>query len=257
MGDSDTQTDAWLSVFAPSITARLNKAAPGANLTNTDTFSIISLCPFETVAKETLSPFCDLFSPEEFAAFEYSGDLNKFYGTGYAIHPNFSPSFFLMHYYRYGQPLGRVQGVGYVNELIARLTGKAVQDRTQTNSTLDSSATAFPINRTIYADFSHDDELIAIYTALGLFRPPRPLDPIHPDPDRTWVASKLVPFSAQMIVEKLECDRNEYVRLLVSDAVQPLEFCGASGDGLCSLDAFVKSQYYARSNGAGDFEKCF
>lgn len=49
-----------------------------------------------------------------------------------------------------------MQCVGYINELIARLTAQNVSDDTQMNSTLDSSPDAFPLNRTLYADFSHD-----------------------------------------------------------------------------------------------------
>ena len=45
--------------------------------------------------------------------------------------------------------------------------------------------------------------------------------------------------------------------MLVNDAVQSLDFCGADGNGLCTLDAFVASQGYATSDGAGDFERCF
>jgi hypothetical protein len=87
-GDSDAQTDAWLAVFAPNITARLNRWAPGANVTDAETYSLISMCPFHTVASFvpgaalTLSPFCGLFTTDEFVAFEYSMDLDKYYGTG-------------------------------------------------------------------------------------------------------------------------------------------------------------------------------
>lgn len=158
---------------------------------------------------------------------------------------------------RYGQPLGPVQGVGYINELLARLTGKPVQDNTQTNRTLDSSPTTFPLNRTMYADFSHDNQMIAIYAALGLFPQATPPNPALPNPRRTWLASRLVPFSAQMITEKLACGSTEYVRIFVNDARQPLKFCGAGEDGLCELGAFVASQSYARNDGSGDFEKCF
>jgi len=49
----------------------------------------------------------------------------------------------------------------------------------------------------------------------------------------------------------------EYVRIFVNDALQPMWFCGARGDGMCELSAFVESQGYARSDGAGDFSKCF
>lgn len=237
-GNSDEQTDLWLSVYAPPITARLNSAAPGANLSDADIYSLLSLCPFDTAAKQSRSPFCDAFDSADFVGFEYSGDLDKYYGTGY------------------GQALGPVQGVGYLNELIARLTGKPVEDETQTNRTLDASEETFPLNRTLYADFSHDNQMIAIYAAMGLFAQSSPLDPSSPDSTRSWRADRLVPFSARMVTEKLVCEEEEYVRVLVGDEVQPLEFCG-DGNGLCALDAFVESQAYARHNGEGDFEKCF
>ncbi len=81
-GSSDTQTDIWTAIYGAPIAARLNAAAPGANLTAADISAFIPICPFESVAKDTTSPFCALFTPAEFAQFEYFGDLDKFYGTG-------------------------------------------------------------------------------------------------------------------------------------------------------------------------------
>ncbi|KAJ6536847.1 phytase [Mycena capillaripes] len=245
-GDSDAQTDAWLAVFAPNITARLNRWAPGANITDAETYSLISMCPFHTVGsfvpggQLTLSPFCALFTDAEFSAFEYSMDLDKYYGTGY------------------GAFLGRVQGVGYINELLARLTDKPVNDSTQTNTTLTGNSATFPLNRTLYADFSHDNQMAAIYAAMGLFPQAVPLDPTLPEP-RTWVTSRLVPFSARMVVERLKCSKEtQFVRVFVNDALQPLEFCANGKDnGICELSAFVASQGYARSGGEGDWEMCF
>ena len=66
------------------IATRLNGGAPGANLTAQDAYAIMHLCPFDTVAKEMISPFCGLFSEEDFNVYEYAGDLAKFYNTGYA-----------------------------------------------------------------------------------------------------------------------------------------------------------------------------
>lgn len=150
-----------------------------------------------------------------------------------------------------------MQGVGYINELIARLTAQNVSDHTQTNSTLDASPDTFPLNRTLYADFSHDNQMVAIFSAMGLFNQSAPLDPTNPDPARTFLVNKIVPFSARMVVERLDCGGAQSVRLLVNDAVQPLAFCGADASGVCTLDAFVESQAYARNDGEGDFEKCF
>ncbi|KAG6886729.1 hypothetical protein C0995_005391 [Termitomyces sp. Mi166 len=242
-GNSDDQTDAWLATYAPPIAARLNAQAPGANVTISDVYSLMTMCAFESVFINRESAFCDLFSKAEFKELEYYGDLDKYYNTGY------------------GQELGPVQGVGYINELIARLTGQPVSDNTQTNHTLDASPETFPLDRTIYADFSHDNQMIAIYAAMGLFRQATALNLTSPDPKRNWITSHLVPFSARMITEKLTCTspKNkevEYVRIFVNDGLQPLEFCGGDKNGLCTVDAFVMSQSYARNNGNGDFEKC-
>ena len=149
-----------------------------------------------------------------------------------------------------------MQGLGYINELLARLTNTSVVDHTQTNATLDADPATFPLGRALYADFSHDNQMIAIYAAMGLFEQSSALNTTKPSSKRTWLAAKLVPFSARMVVEKLQCGKTEKVRVLVNDALQPLEFCG-SGNGVCTLDAFVKSQSYARNNGEGDFERCF
>ncbi|KAK2464684.1 hypothetical protein APHAL10511_003260 [Amanita phalloides] len=244
-GDADFAVDEWISRYAYPIAQRLNALAPGSNLTAADIYGLMLICPFESIAHISHSPFCSLFSLDEFASFEYASDLDKYYGTGY------------------GQPLGRVQGVGYINELLARLSGTAVRDHTQTNSTLDGDRRTFPLDRNIYVDFSHDNEMIAIYAALGLFPQYEVLDPAKRDEGRTWIASRMVPFGARMTVEKLVCDvvekgQVEFVRIFVNDEIQPLGFCGADEeDRMCELGAFVESQAYARHDGEGDWEACF
>jgi hypothetical protein len=83
-GDLEVEEDLWLSVSTPAVRARLNKAAPGSNLAARDVYSIMSLCAFDTVAKNGIqSPICNIFSTEEFYnIFQYAGDLDKYYGTG-------------------------------------------------------------------------------------------------------------------------------------------------------------------------------
>lgn len=63
-----------------------------SNLTATDVHNLISLCPFDSVAKEKLSQICNLFEPPEFVSFEWGLDLDKYYGTGYVKTPDFLPS---------------------------------------------------------------------------------------------------------------------------------------------------------------------
>ncbi|KAF7795763.1 hypothetical protein EIP86_006930 [Pleurotus ostreatoroseus] len=207
-----------------------------------------------------------------------------------------------MDAHRYGNPLGPIQGVGYANELIARLTGRPP---TWDNTTHDPSR-HFPLDRAMYVDFTHENLMVAVYSAIGLFNVSEPLDPKHmparPDALKgkgrkggngngnggdegwDWTASRMVPFSARMVTERLACSfedpdggdddpeaDGEYVRIFVNDELQPLEFCRFDKDGedeadvnvwkaregLCLLEDFVESQTYARGNGGGDFEKCW
>lgn len=248
-------TDKWLHTFAPRILFRLHSMAQGVLLEEEDVRRLIGVCIFETIArasagkKHARSHFCDLFSVRDWKEWEYWGDVEKYYKTGY------------------GNPLGPVQGVGYVNELLARLTHSPVHDNTTHNDTLP-----FPLGRRLYADFTHENLMVAVYAAIGLFNVSVPPDPERiPDGGREWVASRMVPFSARMVVERLACDKTsshgveKFVRVFVNDALQPLEFCRLSGrnmgsasmSGLCTLADFVVSQVYARESGKRDFEKCY
>ena len=61
------------------------------------------MCPYETVALG-YSSFCDLFTVEEWKAFQYRFDIMWWYGSGF------------------GSPVARASGIGYVQELVSRLT---------------------------------------------------------------------------------------------------------------------------------------
>jgi hypothetical protein len=236
--------DKYMDVFAPDITTRLNAGLLGANLSNMEASYLMDLCPFETVVNDSaaLSSFCALFLASEWAQYDYYQSLGKWYGTGS------------------GNPLGPTQGVGWTNELIARLTGQPVKDHTSTNSTLDAAPDTFPLNRTIYADFSHDNDMMAIYGALGLFNGTKsPSNETWQTPEQMggYSASRAVPFAARMFVEKMQCagEAEELVRILVNNRVIPLRGCGADGLGRCKVSSFVDSLSFARSGGR--WEDCF
>lgn len=117
-------------------------------------------------------------------------------------------------------------------------------------------------------DFTHENLMVAVYSAMGLFRIDKALNPKKMVPHREWRAARMVPFSARLVVERMACTSDHrgyeeaYIRVFVNDALQPLGFCREdeteeAGDGTCTLDAFVKSQGYARSDGNGDYAKCF
>jgi len=230
----------WVDIFTPPITARLNDNLPGASLTNKDTVAIMDFCSFETVATPNgaISPFCNLFTDDEWISYEYLQDLDKYFGNGA------------------GNQLGPTQGVGFVNELLARMTNTAVVDNTSTNTTLDSSNDTFPLGLPLYADFSHDTQITSILFALGFFNTTNlngGLDPTNRTSGQAigYSASTTVPFAGRVYFEKMSCaDSNEeMVRILVNDAVLQMPFCGSDQFGRCTLSSFVASQTFATSGG--------
>jgi hypothetical protein len=235
----------WASVFTPGLIKRINKSLQGVNINIEQAIHLMDMCPFETVATPlgTISSFCRLFSHEDWLHYDYYQTLGKYYG------------------YTNGNPLGATQGIGFVNELIARLTDSPVNDHTNTNSTLDNSEKTFPIGKTsLYADFSHDNDISGIFAALGLFNtttPPSKTKRQSPQELGGYSASWTVPFAARAYFEKMRCDgqKEEYVRVLVNDRVMPLETCGGDALGRCTLSKFVDSLSFAQSG--GNWDKCF
>ncbi|RMZ73127.1 3-phytase a [Pyrenophora seminiperda CCB06] len=233
----------WADKFVPPIKERINSAL-GTNLSHTSTVYLMDMCPFDTLAHPSakLSAFCNLFTEKEWREYDYYQTLGKYYSYGV------------------GNPIGPTQGVGYVNELLARLTGKPVQDKTNTNRTLDADPKTFPLDRNVYADFSHDNDISSTLAALGLYNNTKPLSTTHmEDTDKThgYSAAWTVPFAARLYVEKLQCkhEKEELVRVIVNDRVQPLDFCGGDKHGRCTLSKFVESQSFARSGGLWD--RCY
>ena len=236
----------WMKIFVPPIQKRLNTDLPGANFSQVDVINFMDLCPFETVAspKGSLSPFCNLFYEDEWRQFDYYQSLGKYYGFGS------------------GNPLGPTQGVGWVNELIARLTHSSVNDSTCTNHTLDDNPATFPIGtkHKLFADFSHDNDMTTIMGALGLYNLTNPL-PVtfieSADNADGYSAAWTVPFAAMVFIEKLQCDgeKDELVRILVNDRVIPMSVCGGESSGFCKLSDFISSLAFARNGGYWD--RCF
>ncbi|KAI0912519.1 histidine phosphatase superfamily [Ustulina deusta] len=231
----------WVNTFVPPIAERVNKNLARANLSNSDIIHLMDVCPFETVANTDghLSPFCNLFNEDEWDSFDYYQSLGKWYG------------------YTNGSPLGPTQGVGFVNELIARLTGQPVADATSTNTTLDSSRKTFPLDSVLYADFSHDNDMSGMFGALGLYNTTEPLSnttKASPRASKGYGASWAVPFAARMYVEKMQCSgiEEEFVRVLVNDRVIPLQNCDVDALGRCTLSKYVDSLSFARQGGHWD-----
>jgi hypothetical protein len=234
----------WAKVFALPIQKRLNTDLPGAELTLDEVIYVMDLCPFNVVASDNgeMSPFCDLFTEQEWHQYNYYQTLDKWYG------------------HSSGNPLGPTQGVGFVNELIARMTDQPVQDETSTNHTLDDNPDTFPLGRKLYADFSHDNDMASIFSAVGLYNGTEHLPNttvVEAEDANGYSAAWTVPFAARAYFEKMTCQghKPELVRVVVNDRVMPLKQCGGDGLGRCTLKAFIDSLAFARNG--GHWDRCF
>lgn len=179
--------DKFAAEFVPPIRQRINSDL-GMTLAPSQIIDLMDLCPMQTVGDKygRISHFCDLFTTSEWRDYAHLQTLIKYYQYGA------------------GNPLGPTQGVGWTNELIARLLRQPVKDSTSTNHSLDSNNQTFPIGRTMYADFSHDTDMTSIFYAMGLY------DHAVPDRDNknptNYAADTAVPFAGRMYIEKMRCD---------------------------------------------------
>ncbi|TLD07002.1 hypothetical protein PgNI_10084 [Pyricularia grisea] len=229
------------------VTNRVNQNLSGANLSIKEVFELMELCAMETMGTIAtagrLSQICTIFNRQEWQAFNRYHNEMKWYT------------------YFYGNPLAPSLGVGWVNELIARLLQRPVRDSTSTNTTLTANPETFPLNRKLYADFTHATDFLQIYAALGLLgstHNPVPANRIVSNQRLAeFSISEVSPFAARMYVEKMTCSghKEELVRILVNNRVMWLPHCGADGEGRCKLGAFVESLSFARSGGF--WKKCF
>jgi hypothetical protein len=264
LGDLDLL--GYLSIYLKDATARMQKyAPPGFTFTVNDTYAMQSICAYET-SYISQSDFCYFFTEDEWSGFEVTLDQEYFYD------------------YSFGSPSGRAQGIGYVQELIARLTNQYItSSNSSVNSSITDNAKQFPLGEKFYADFTHDDIIISVLTALSFdyLNDPPSLTQYPPDPNRHFILSHLTPFGGRLITEVIGCASadptpvaahhtqyyptqygynpanatHKFLRLRVNNGILPLSdlrggACGNRTDGLCTLSGFLQSQSkaYALSN---------
>ncbi|KAG1837949.1 histidine phosphatase superfamily [Suillus tomentosus] len=232
----DTQSNKWADIYLQDARRRLQPMIQGVNLTIPLVVAMQELCALETVALG-YSKFCDLFTEEEWEGYEYYANLDFWYTCG--------P----------GNPTGAAQGLGYVQELVSRLTHTPINVwNSSTNGTLDSSNITFPLDQPIYVDFTHGVGIASVVTALNFTSlaasGPLPTDHIPPHRShQSYVSSQIAPFSSQLVAQVLSCPATEeptHIRFLLNDAVVPLtgiHGCTEDSNGLCALPSFISGMH--------------
>jgi hypothetical protein len=239
----DNASAIWQSIYLADATTRFKGMISGYNWTLADTYSAQSACAYETVAFG-YSAFCNLFNFTEWQGYEYSVDLSF----------NGDDSFY--------SPTGRGVGIAYQQEVMARLANHTLNTpNTSANITLDNNTSTFPLNQTLYFDFSHDTSIMAILTAFGLtqFRQFLPTNAIPASHNLT--VSRLEPFGARLNIEVIKTPQpvpanrstnyvagppTTYIHFILNQRTIPLGVsfpgCGNRVDGWCEIGAFTTAQ---------------
>ncbi|KAF8212589.1 phosphoglycerate mutase-like protein [Mycena galopus ATCC 62051] len=230
----------WAAVYLADAETRLQLFIQGLPLSPSILVAIQQLCAYETVALG-YSSFCDLFTQEEWIGYSYLNDLAFWYSYG--------P----------GNPATSAQGIGYVQELVSRLTQTRITEfDTTVNGSIVSSDVLFPFGQPIYVDATHDTVISLIVTAMNITalaaEGPLPLNKILQD--HVYIINNIAPFASNLVGQVLSCPtpahtaNASYIRWILNDAVLPLSGivgCESDSDsdgdggggGLCPLPAFV------------------
>ncbi|KAF8167786.1 histidine phosphatase superfamily [Crassisporium funariophilum] len=219
----------WATIYLQPALKRLSPLLKGYSLKVPDLIAMQQLCAYETVALG-FSEFCGLFTEDEWKSYEYFIDLEFWYGNG--------P----------GNPATAAQGIGYVQELVSRLTQTRITEfKSSVNASLVTNPVTFPLDQPIFVDVSHDTVMSTVYVAMNMtsMAANGPLPTDHIPKDQTYFVNQIAPFAANLVGQVLSCPSSEtptHIRWILNDAVVPLtgiKSCKANSDGLCDLPTFI------------------
>lgn len=236
---------------------RLNKMLQNAELTISEVIGMQKLCGIETVSLGS-SDFCKLFTLEEWKGF------NTYYG-----YRDYNLNFF-------GHPKAKANGMGWLNDLYARISGNSLNVQTTNNSTLQDSS---DYKENIYFDFTHSSVILNVLTALDIpdLKTQYSIDNLGmiTSSNPVYEISDILPFASQIVIEIIDCDGNgvpadrssssdgsgsstTYVHALLNDRTLSLDWMAneSRADGWVKLDSFL-SHISSLNNAVNFQEVCF
>ncbi|KAJ1323904.1 acid phosphatase [Microdochium nivale] len=266
------QVAEWDAVWVPPVLERLQALVTGnLTLTANDVTQGPYLCGFESHITGRLSPWCDVFTDEEFRQYQYRNDLRYWYGVG--------P----------GAPLNRKMMTPYLDALM----GLFSQGPAGLEGVREDGVTKFDVPP-LLVSFLNDGQLNELVAASGVFDTQEPLDPHVMDDERLWIGNRFGTMRGTIAFERMTCKKSTpvvrkrscggypgggwgnngtlpgappngtlpgtppgggngtqpgnpgagsdgvYVRILLNDAVYPLPSCQDGPGRSCLLDEYVE-----------------
>lgn len=181
--------------------ARLTANNTGLDLTVADVSNLFGWCAYEVNVRGA-SPFCNIFTNEEYIRYGYLTDISNYYLNGA------------------GNNMTATVAAPLLEANLALL-----QDNSSTNN--------------IWLSFSHDTDIEIWHSALGLMEPSQPLPTDHVPFPNPYSHVGIVPQGARTYTEKLKCGSDYYVRFVVNDAVIPMQTCQNGPGFSCKLSDYA------------------
>ncbi|GLB03195.1 acid phosphatase pho5 [Aspergillus tubingensis] len=188
---------------------RLNAQYQGLNLNWTDIYSLILMTAYELNTRSS-SPWIDVFTTDEWISFAHLWNVNFYYCAG--------P----------GNKYTRALGALYLNATLTLLQ--------------QGPSSSGPL----FFNFAHDSNITPIITALGIATPTTPLNKTRiPFPPSAWSVQDIVPMGGRLTIERMNCTDSAlapggiFVRLVLNEAVVPLEDCQSGPGYSCPLDEYA------------------
>ena len=229
----------WQSVYLPPIAESLRTIAPDVTFTVHELYTMQEICGFETLARG-YSPWCDLFTQDEWRDFEYARDL--------------------LHYYRAGagNKYGATMGWLFLNATTSLLSAGPEEAGA------------------LFFSYAHDGDIVPFLAALDLLPQWRKLPSEQVLKNRSWRTSDVVPMGGRVILERIACpvaggcwdngpwypnhvycedDKDmHFVRINVNDGIVRLPGCADGPGGSCELGKF-KEHVERRGRDGEDFRE--
>lgn len=191
----DDIVDQYDDSYLGQIRQRLLKDNQGLSLSESDVERLFLWCAYE-INVRGLSPFCSLFTNEEYIRYSYLVDLDAYYNNG--------P----------GSKYTKGVGASYWQLSLRYLQQKS------------------PLQKVLLS-FTHDTDIEIFLASIGL-TDAAPLPTSHVAFPNPYVHLSIVPQGARVYLEKYLCGNETYVRFILNDAVVPLKNC-SSGPGFSCL----------------------
>jgi acid phosphatase len=225
----------WQDKFTKPIAHRLSAENGGFAFSDMEIYSMMEMCGFEILVRGE-SPWCEVFTKDEWLDFEYARDLLHFYRAG--------P----------GNKYAGAMGWLWLNA---------------TQSLLLQEGTGG-----VYFSFVHDSDIVLMLATLGIYngdellerkQNEREVDGLSYLPtdsivsNRSWRTSDLVPMGGRIIVERLNCRKSTsmdqsraYIRLVINDGITAIG--DSYRNGMATLESF-QQLLHDRGEVVGDFRE--